>query len=185
MTYRPRNRVWSAAYLPAGIVPLLELKDHLRKSSEDEDELIIRLGIAATAIAERRTQRLLVQRQAVLRLPGLPSGQCVIELPGGPVASVTSVVADGSTISGCVAVGEAPAVLVPASDWPLVTGMGYPVTITYQAGYVTPPPDLVQAVAMIAAELNERRSDGSSDPISKVPLGAEYLMSPYHIRAVA
>lgn len=185
MAYRPRNRVWSAESFSAGIVPLLELKDHLRVSSESEDLLIVNLGLVATAAVERWTQRLLVQRQAVLRLTALPSGQCPIELPGGQVASISSVIADGATITGCTPLGEAPAVLLPSADWPLVTGTGYPVTITYQAGYTAPPFELSHAVKMIAAELYERRSNGSADPITAVPVNAEALMAPYRIWAAA
>lgn len=185
MSYRPRTRVWSAAALSASVVSVATLRDHLRITSADEDDILAFYGASASVAVERWTQRLLMVRTTVLRLQDLPSGQCQIELPGGAVSSVTSVVADGETITGAVAVGDAPAMLVPAADWPVVVGEGYPVTITYEAGYSTVPQDLIHAVLLIAGEMYMRRANGDDKQVYTVPVSAEYLMAPYRIRAIA
>lgn len=181
MTYRPRSRIVTSAALAAGVVPLDQMKEHLRVTGIDEDFLIGQYGQAATAAVERWTQRLLTSRQVVLKLQCLPSGQEPIELPGGAVASVTSVVANAVAITGCVALGDSPAALVPAADWPAVTGEGYPVTITYVAGFVAVPMDLQHAVKMLTAEMYERRANAVEGPISRAIVSAEYLMEPHRI----
>lgn len=185
MSYRPRTRVWSCAAVTDSAVSLDALREHMRITSTDEDDLLALYGAAATARVERRTQRLLSVRQAVLRLQNLPSGTCMIDLPGGAVSSITSVVADGNAITGCTAVGDSPAVLVPASDWPVIVGTGYPVVITYQVGYSAVPLDLIQAILLIAGDLFERRTNSDEKPSYAVEISAERLMESYVIRSIA
>ena len=184
MVYRPRNRVYVPAPATATVVQLQDVKDHLRVTHNDEDYLIQQFIGAAVAIVERRTQRLLSQRQVVLRLPGLPTGFCPIELPGGVVANVTSVLVGAVAVTGALAYGDSPAQLVPAAEWPASDADGYPVVITYQAGFVAAPADLAIAVRMIAADLYERRSSAEIGQLSPVPISAEYLMAPHIIRAL-
>jgi uncharacterized phiE125 gp8 family phage protein len=185
MAYRPRTRVWSAAALGSGAVSTADMKAHLRVTGSAEDALIAAYSGAATVAVERWTQRLLTVRQAVMRLTDLPDSHCPIELPGGAVSSVTSVVADGVTISGGTVIGDSPALLIPDSDWPTVIGEGYPVVITYQVGYSAIPMDLIHAVKLIAAEMYEQRSNSVMGTVSRVIVSAEYLMTPYRIWAAA
>lgn len=185
MAYRPRTRIWTPAALSAGIVTLPDLKEHLRVTSNDEDAYITGLGVAATYAVERWTQRLLTVRAATLKLTDLPSGQCPIELPGGAVASVTSVTADAVAITGCTALGDSPALLIPAADWPAVTGKGYPVTIIYQVGFASVPPDLIHAVKMLVADMYQSPASTVEGPTSKAMVSAEYLMAPHRIWAAA
>lgn len=181
MAYRPRTRIWTPSALTAGIVTLSDLKAHLRVTADDEDAYIQGIGIAATAAVEKSVQRLLTVRAATLNLTCLPSGQTPIELPGGTVASVTSVTADGVAITGCTAIGSSPALLIPAADWPAVTGEGYPVTIIYQVGTAAPPQDLIHAVKMVAADMHDNRSSTVEGPTSKAMVSAEWLMAPHRI----
>lgn len=185
MSYRPRTRVWSCAAVTDSAVSLDALREHMRITSTDEDDTLALYGSAATATVERWTQRLLSVRTAVLRLQDLPSGTCMIDLPGGEVSSITSVVADGNAITGCTAVGDSPAVLVPSTDWPVIVGTGYPVFITYQVGYAAVPMDLIQAILLIAGDLFLHRGTSDEKQSYPVPISAEYLMAPYRIRSVA
>lgn len=182
MAYRPKDRIWAPAALTSAAVTLAEMKAHLRVDHNEEDALITEQALAATATAEKWTQRLLVRRAATLRLPGLPAGFCGIELPGGVVASVESVTVEGAPVTGAVAYGESPALLVPAADWPVVTADGYPVVISYTVGFSTVPADLKTAVKMIAADLYEHRGHSSADGAQIVPVSAEWLMRPHRIR---
>lgn len=171
--------------MASAAVSLTDLLEHLRVTGSDEDMYLSGLAYAATAAVERWTQRLLSVRSATLNLTCLPGGQEPIELPGGSVASVTSVTADGVAITGCTALGSSPAILIPAADWPTVTGEGYPVAIVYQVGMSTVPQDLVHAVKMIAADMYESRSSTVEGPTSKAMVSAEYLMAPHRIWAAA
>jgi len=185
MAYRPYDRIWRAGVAASGIVSLDTLKAHLRVTSNDENALITSYGDAAVSQVEAHTQRLLSQRTCTLSLARLPLGKCPIELPGGDVASLTSVFADAVEVIGGTTIGSSPALLIPAADWPAVTGDGYPVTITYVAGLATVPADLRQAVLLIVGELYERRSEGVEGPIGRVMVSAEYLMAPHRIRPTA
>ena len=186
MTYRPRARIWTAAAPSTPVLSLADMKLHCRVEGTDSDAAITSFSAAAVAAVEARTQRLLTSRSAVLRLPSLPYGRTPIELPGGRVASITSVVADGVTITGYEAIGDSPALLVPDEDWPVLANpQGFPVTITYVAGYATAPADLVAAVKLIAGELNERRENGEVGPLTPVIINAEYLMAPHRIWSAA
>lgn len=184
MSYRPKNRVFAPAAFTAACVTTPEMRDHLRVTSLDEDAQIEAMTLAAHRVVERRTQRLLMRRAATLSLPGLPSGNCPVELPGGEVGSITSVTVDGVVVTGSTFIGDSPALLLPASDWPTVTGNGYPVVVVYQVGFATAPPDLKAAVKLIAADLYERRSHSEPGPVNEVPVSATYLMDPWRIRPI-
>jgi uncharacterized phiE125 gp8 family phage protein len=184
MTYRPRSRVFTPAALSVSAVNLAEMKMHLRVDDTSEDTLIAAISIAATAAVESWTHRLLIQRQAVLNLPGLPIGLEPVELPGGAVASVASVVAAGTTVTGAAVYGNSPALLVPATDWPVVTAEGYPVTITYTAGFTAVPEDLKAAVKLIAADLFEQRGQSTAQSVNVVAISAEWLMARHRIQAI-
>lgn len=172
----------TVAALTTGVVGLAAMRLHLRMDPNDtsEDDQIVACELAAAAAVERHTQRLLVSRAVTLRLPGLPEGRCPVELPGGIVTAVSSVEADGAAISGAVAYGHSPAVLVPASDWPVVTGVGYPVVIQYTAGFATVPADLVAAVKLWSGHLFANR-EAVGAPMSEVPLALQALVAPNRI----
>lgn len=182
MNYAPRNRVWTVAALTAPCVALATMRNHLRITDSAEDALISANIVAAQRTVERRTQRLLTRRTVALKLPDLPSGQCPVELPGGEIGSIASVMADGAAITGALAFGDSPAVLLPAADWPTITGTVYPVTIVYEAGFAECPQDLKSAVMLIAAELFERRANAEGGTLNEVPVSAGYLMAPWRIR---
>jgi uncharacterized phiE125 gp8 family phage protein len=184
MVYRPQDRIWTASTLLDCPVTTAKLKQHLRVDDTSEDGPILSMGLAATAAAEAFTQRVLEPRTCTLRLTDLPTGREPIELPGGTVASVTSVIADAVTITGCTAIGHSPALLIPAADWPTVTGEGYPVTITYVAGMAPIPDDISMAIRLIVGDLFENRENSSEAQLHEVPTSACYLLSPHRIRPI-
>lgn len=184
MNYAPRNRVWSVAPPTALCVPLGAMRDHLRVTDATEDATIDGFIAAAQRMVERQTQRLLTRRVATLKLPGLPTGSCPVELPGGEVGTITSVTADGVAITGAQAFGDSPAILLPAADWPAVTGTIYPVEIVYQVGFTDCPADLKAAVKLIAAELFWRRTNAEEASLGEVPVSAQSLLAPWRIRPI-
>lgn|GEM_PF-4074656 len=184
MAYAPRNRVWSAAPIAAPCVPYGNMANHLRVTDGSEATLISGYTLAAQTMIERRIQRLLTRRSATLRLPGLPAGNGAVELPGGEVGAVTSVTVDGVAVTGATVAGDSPALLLPASDWPVVTGQGYPVQVVYMVGFASLPADLRAAVMLLAADLFERRANSEAGAMSEVPLSAQALMESWRIRPI-
>jgi uncharacterized phiE125 gp8 family phage protein len=184
VTYAPRNRVWSAVAATGPCVTGPEMLAHLRLPDSSEAALVDGYTMAAQGMIERRIQRLLSRRTATLRLPGLPSGDCPVELPGGEIGAITSMTADGAAVTGTTFAGDSPALLRPATNWPIVTGQGYPVVIIYTVGFLTVPADLRAAVMLLAAELFERRANGTEGTMSEVPVSAQALMETWRIRPV-
>lgn len=184
MSYAPRNRVWSAAAATAPCVTGPEMLAHLRLSDSSEAALVDGYTLAAQVMIEKRIQRLLSRRTATLRLPGLPTDDCPVELPGGEVGAITSMTADGVAVTGTTFAGDSPALLRPATSWPIVTGQGYPVVIIYTVGFVAVPADLRMAVMLLAADLFEHRANSEAGALSEVPLSAQALMEAWRIRPV-
>lgn len=175
------RKVRTIAPLTASVIPLPDLKAACRVDHTDEDALIESYGLAATARAERITGKLMSPRTITLRQEILPCGRKPVFLPGGPVASVTSVTVDGAAVTGCEAFGDGPAHLVPAQDWPVATGDGYPVVIEYVAGFAAVPADLAQAIKIMTADLYDRRASASTDQAYAAPLSAMALLEPHRI----
>lgn len=175
------DRIWTVADLTAAAVSLTAQNAHGRVDGNDEDAVMDSFARAATLAVEKYTQRILVRREAVLRLPCLPVGRTPVDLPGGVVGSVTAMTVDGVAFTAFEVIGNSPALLVPSQEWPVATGEGYPVSITYQCGYATVPADLAVAVKMMAQEMFERRSNASEVALVTVPLSAQSLMDPHRI----
>jgi ribonuclease PH len=176
--YRPRGRIVTVTAATTPVVSLADMKAQLKVLHADDDTNITKIEAATVAWVERYLQRLLTVRQVIMRLPSLPSGKVPVELYGGRVASITSVIADGTAITGTTAVGDSPALLLPTDDWPAVTGEGLPVTITYTAGFATIPEDIVTAVKLAGEALHDNDERGPMTP------AVEALLSRYRIRAL-
>lgn len=177
---RPFDRVFTPAALTTLVVPVAAIKAHLNVVSSRDDDLIQAYGLAAQEIVERTTGRLVSARACTLLLNGIPSDD-PIELPGGPV-TLTSVVIDGTTITGCTVYGDSPARLYPADSWPAVSGSVYPVVITYTAGYANLPAALATAIKIMVADLYDRRESATPDQAYASPYAASELMRLYRIK---
>lgn len=186
MGWQHSGAVWSAAPVTADFLSVAQVAAQCRISGADEDVLLSGLGRAAVAHVERAANRLMPQRACLLRLPCLPSGRTAVVLPGGIVASVASITVDAVTVdlTGLEIMGDSPAQVVPGADWPVATGIGWPVRIAYVAGHAAPAdaPELTAAALMVAAELFERREaqlDGTrvgENPAVAALIGALRIM---------
>lgn len=170
------NKIWTLADLTVPAVDLQRLRLHCKVDSPEEDILLQTYALAATLHVEKDSQRVLVRRSAVLRLANLPSGRCPLVIPGGVVASVTSMTIEGASFTAFEVIGDSPARMVPTVDWPAVTVEGYPVSVAYVAGPAVPPANLATATFLLAAEMFARRSEGSLDPVSIVPVSSASLI---------
>lgn len=168
--------------LASDVVDLPELKAACRADDfSDDDALIAAFGRAAAARIERLTGRLLTERTVTMRMAGLPCGRTPVRLRGGRVADVTSITVNGVSVTGFEVVGDAPAHLIPAADWPAAIGQGYPVEIVYTAGFFVAPSDLAHAVKMLTVDLYDHRSSGSSDQSNAAPATVMALIEPHRI----
>lgn len=177
------RKLCDIAPLTSDVVDLQSLKDACRVGEDflDDDLLIAAFGRAAAAWIEKTTGKLLTERAITMRLEYMPCGRAPVRLRGGRVASVTSVEVNGVAVTGFDLVGDAPAHLIPTTDWPAAIGEGYPVEIVYVAGYSTPPADLLHAVKMLTVDLYDHRSSGAADASNAAPMTVMALIEPHRI----
>lgn len=188
MAWRHPNRIWQAA-VPTEthlVAFVAEAQAHVVLDFVDDFALLQAYVKTATDAVERYTQRLLIKRSCTLRLPCLPLAQEAIELPGGPVEAVTLTV-DGVAVSPFTAevIGDNPAVWMPAAEWPVATGEGWPVKIEYLAGYddTAVPSSLRIGVMIVVKDLYETRGLGPQND-SGLPPGAEAILKPWRRRPI-
>lgn len=181
--FRQGGRVLVSITDPVPFISVADMKEHLRLDKNDtaDQPLVTSYTAAAVAAVEMFTQRLLSPRDIVVRLASLPSGRCPVVLAGGIVTAVTSVEIAGEAFTGCEAIGSSPAMLLPPSDWPAVDPVGYPVEISYSAGYATPPQDLVVAVKQICSLIFDGSSGSGPALIDGLPASALSLMLQHRI----
>lgn len=160
--------------VPDAALPVALLREHLRLGTgfgEDglEDGILARHLRAAMAAIEGRTGKVVLARRFRLRLDRWRGGKAGQALPLAPVLAVVSVEVMGG--AALVAVPPARWRLVPdlsrprlvvAGGWPAVPEGGA-VEIVFDAGFgadwAAVPPDLAQAVLLLAAEFHERRHE--------------------------
>lgn len=190
LLWRPARQAFGQGSLGVAPITSSDLKTHARIDFSDEDATVAACLAAAAGVVESHTGRLLTERAVTLALPAFPArADQVIELPGGRTASITSVsYIDAGDASLALEAGDRwlDAVSIPArlglaggGMWPVTRPWGLPVSIAYVAGYAAgaQPPELLQAVRMIAAELFEQRRDGViGASVAAAPLGSHRLM---------
>jgi uncharacterized phiE125 gp8 family phage protein len=181
---------------------IAECRLHLRidpdLNSDDEethpdDTLILALLGAAREHCENFTGLSLAQRTLEVALDEFPEDE-VIELPGGPVVSISSVSVGEESDAELEAADyvldnySTPSRILPATTWPTVTASTNTVKIRYVAGFGdgtddTPLPYALRAaMLLVLGHLYERREDATEKALSSLPLGAEVLMRPYRVR---
>jgi uncharacterized phiE125 gp8 family phage protein len=124
----------------------------LKAEQTDNDALLARLIVAASAFFERETDRKLLRQQHVEVRDG--NGHSIMLFREYPVTAVASVVVEGLQIpASAVGFTETKLVLV---GYAFSRGAAN-VTITYTAGYETVPADVEQAVIdLVAFRYRER-----------------------------
>lgn len=171
-----------------GIVPLADVKAHLRVLHDDEDALIGFYRDAAVDMVERYCGVYLAERSDVVwRGESLPSSLDLGVWPVSEITAVTWLDGDGADVTGeadiwrVVRRGEI--ALRPGQSLP--SGVSAGVAITFNAGFVTPPPALLQAVKMFAAHLYENREALSMGAMKgEIPLGFRSLCSTYRMPVI-
>lgn len=181
------HRFFTPSEPPANpVVSLSDMKLHLRRDDDDDNEAIMAAESAAVRFIEGQTNRLLQARPATLRLDRLPCGRVGVELPGGKVASIESVAIEGDEFAGdaFVVLGEAPARIIPLAEWPTVTDPeSYPVEIRYTVGYSDVPADLIAAIKLVTGHWYENREATTEKAMSSLPMAVDAIVSRYRIMA--
>lgn len=150
------------------VVPLWELKHHLRVTWEEENDYIEDLGLAAEQAVEGELSAALCTQTWVLRLDGFPCWE--IPLPRPPLASVTQVQyvdVDGTTqvlstsIYGVDTFSRPGRIhLAYNQAWPSTRAVPNAVIVTYTAGKPTGEevPEMIRtAIKQAAADMYEHR----------------------------
>lgn len=169
-----------------------EVKNHLRVTTADEDDLIDALIVAAREHAEAHTKRAFITQEWDLFLDyGYPK---LIEPPFPPLQSVTSITyLDGAgasqTEASSVYTVDAdadPGRIYEAFDqsWSSTRYERKAVTVRYIAGYGDPedvPQAIKQALLLHIGHLYENREVGAPIIITEVPMAYDAILSPYQV----
>ena len=173
--------------VPASSPPVarVDVKQHLRVDTTDDDALINALIAAAVAYVEEIGGMSLAQRTIEAYLPSWP-GVAWLSLPRPPVHSVVFV--RYRDLYGNV-------VDMPASDYvaiehgiwsaswpsaPLARDVPEPITIRYVAGYDVIPAPIRHALLLLVAHWYEHREAAEVGHISReVAFGVDALLAPY------
>lgn len=181
---------------PARLVPLEDMKDHLRVTSGDEDELIEAYIDAACAwldgpdgwLGRCVGEQVLEVRYGTGRgLTAFDAGPNII-VPIGPVISVVEAEywdRDGVAADLDVETFELRHDVV---DWGAETawvGRANRVRLRYRAGYADPPKPILQAVKLLVGQWYRNRSAiNVGNIVNELPNGVKALLGPYHRRRV-
>lgn len=162
--------------VPTLALPVAQLKDHLRLGSGFSDDMLQDALIesylrAAMATIEGRIGKALIARRFLWKLEGWRNAS-EQALPIAPVTQIVSVTLYDGPGTATVVPAQTYR-LVPDTHRPKVAGFGSclptvpndgRIEIVFDAGYGTVwsavPPDLGQAVLLLAAEYYEHRHDG-------------------------
>lgn len=150
-------------------VTLTEAKVHLKVDHSDDDTLITALIVAAREMCEEYCQRSFITQTWTLYMRDFPDG--VIQLPRGPVASVTSVKYSVSTeadttlatanystgLNGNIGIID-PIDSWPSTDSDFVEG----VQVVYVAGEATTKESVKIAVKILLSDWYENRQSHQS-----------------------
>lgn len=182
--------------VPDAALPVQQVKDHLRLGTgftDDgmQDALIRNYVRAAMAAIEGRIGKALIARrfQLVLEDWRAPSDQALPVAPVSALVSVTLVdVANVATV-----VSPALYRLVQDTHRPRLTGVGYLLPtvpnegraeVVFDAGFgaawANVPPDLAQAVLLLAAEFYDRRNE-LGEGVAGLPYAVQALIEKWRI----
>ena len=171
-------------------VTLAEAKAHLRVDHSDEDATINGLIKAATSYLDGRSGilgRCLVTQTWEETFDAFPTN--AIELPLGPVASVTSVKyldqagAEQTLSAGVYTVDTASLVARIVSDdaWPATKATANAVTVRYVAGTASAsiPGAIRHAILLLVGHWYENRQPAAEGSAAELPFAVSALLSPF------
>jgi uncharacterized phiE125 gp8 family phage protein len=170
---------------PTEPVTLADARLHLRVTDTAEDTLISALITAAREYCEHYLQRAVGSQTLELALDEFPEGS--IELPMGPVTSITSIKYIDTNQAEQTLSGSAYTLddyshqswAVPAyeTEWPETLEAANVVKVRYVAGSATPPSAVLAAMKLIIGHLYENREQSIIGvSVTELPLGVKALL---------
>lgn len=169
-------------------IPAADLRAHCRIDPADVDTdaavdaLLVGYLAAAVGYAEHYTQRSIGEQTLELALDSFPAG--AIELPRGPVGSITSVKyidaagAEQTASASLYALDDYGLVdwvrLTANASWPSTQAVANAVKVRYIAG--TLPEAVKSALLLTVAHLYENREASGVDRLAEIPLGVDCLL---------
>lgn len=167
---------------------LAEAKSHLRKTTDEENELIASFIVAARQWVENYTGSALVPADVIDVF--YHWGPCLVlrrqPIAPDPVPAITYTNAEGAPtayLDGVLRSG-----VYPWTIWP-PTGASFPelgpqgtIEVAYRAGYAVPddvPTPLKQAMLLLIGEWYSTRSAAQSESFNEPPFAVASLCRPY------
>ncbi|MCG8670206.1 MAG: head-tail connector protein [Pseudomonadales bacterium] len=174
------------------VMTTAEAKTHMRVTSSADDTYIDAIVAAARQHTEEYLGRSLIMQTWKLYLDCFPD---TIELPRGPVSSVTSIeyldtAGASQTLSTDVYRVDLKSIYPRITTdygqvWPSTRDVINSVTVTYVTGYGSAasdiPTPIIQAIKLLVGHLYENREATSAVVIHDVPLAYHYLLSSYRV----
>jgi uncharacterized phiE125 gp8 family phage protein len=166
---------------PDPAVTLEDMRPQLRIDHTEEDALVTSLIASATAFVERQADRAFGSQTWEAVLDAFPTGD--LDLPLGPVASVTSIsYLDAANLPATVTTdvyalvtGSDPGTIRLLTDWP-ATYDGTEIVVRYVAGLGWPE-DVKQAVRLLVAHwYANREAVVVGDSVSPLPMAVDALL---------
>lgn len=179
---------------------LPEVKDHLRITETDQDDVLMALIHLARVKLDGKDGilgRALMTQTWDLYLDHFPATDGLpIRLPLNPVQSITSITytdTDGNAQTWGVGnytvdIYSEPAEIYPAyaKSWPSTRDVVNAVKVRFVAGYgdnaYNVPPPVLQAMKLIIGHYYENREDSTTLDLKNLPRGVDALLAPYRIR---
>lgn len=175
-------------------VTLAQAKQHLRKTTDDEDALILALIVTAREQAESYTGRRFITQTWDYFLDRFPYCPEVFEIPYAPLQSVSSVkyvdeAGAEQTINALdyqVDVKSEPGRIAPAynKSWPSPRYQMNAVTIRFVCGYglaAAVPYSISAAMLLIIGELFSNREETVPGSVAELPRAVDSLLAPYRV----
>ncbi|MBC3496169.1 head-tail connector protein [Pseudomonas sp. SWRI100] len=179
----------------AQAVSLEVAKKHLRIAPDDTDldDEVARIVRAATAWAERITQRSLCPQRWRLHLDGFPCGAVLIPRPPlqtveavsytDAVGAVQTLDPAGYVVNPFEILGRVS--LAQGVRWPATRMQAMSVRIDFTAGYEAVPEDIVSAILLLVGHLDQNREQVVTGATPAVlPMGVDSLLAPYCVPGV-
>lgn len=144
-----------------------ELKEHLRKTTDDEDSLIAAYGIAAREWCEDYTGHALVEREFIASFTEFGDYLTIHSEPNVVIDSIAYTNTDGDVADFAYFAypsGVNPVKIYPDDEWPEIDENSA-ILVTYTAGYAdaaSVPEEFKWAIKLLVASMHVNR--GSIDP---------------------
>jgi uncharacterized phiE125 gp8 family phage protein len=161
-------------------VTLAQAKAQCRVRHDDENDYITGLIAAAKAWVERYTMQPTAVSTVVETFNEFGD---YIPLGYSPFSALTSIAyvdADGEDAEVADARVQDGRIYAPVeAGWPAITGYST-ITVTYQAGYATTPPDLDHAMLLLIGHwYANREAVALGDAANEIPFAVEALAGPF------